>query len=243
MPAMKIECPHCGRVGATSREIAIGSNIRCPGCSERFEYQGEPAPIPEWQPEEFRLNDPQPEHKPIKITTPNLIAAVLLVVTLISTGAWFALSNFREKPAINESKILRAKNINEELAKIELSVKERNDNALKDGDAATFMAMIEFGEAVPNDHPLANAFRSLLILVKLRYKSDDVDLISIATTERRRQVERSGRLATSIQILEGSIMYASSKNKDVRFSDYLNEYVAARETLDHNAAIEKIRQP
>lgn len=39
---ISIECPHCGRVGSSKATIPAGSRVRCPGCQQRFEIQGEP---------------------------------------------------------------------------------------------------------------------------------------------------------------------------------------------------------
>ena len=95
----KIECPKCGRVGTTSRKIVVGTKVRCPGCSNGFEYQGESKPIPEWQPEEFRLNQPIPRTR--LISTPNKIAVGLLGLALILGVTWFGLVHRVSKPVTN----------------------------------------------------------------------------------------------------------------------------------------------
>ena len=39
MAKTRLHCPHCGRVGSTSREIRSGMSVRCPGCRELFKAE------------------------------------------------------------------------------------------------------------------------------------------------------------------------------------------------------------
>ena len=40
MAETRFQCPYCGRVGSTSREVAPGAAARCPGCRGTFKIEG-----------------------------------------------------------------------------------------------------------------------------------------------------------------------------------------------------------
>lgn len=44
MAETKISCPHCGRVGSTTKQIPRGATVRCPGCREPFRFDDSSAP-------------------------------------------------------------------------------------------------------------------------------------------------------------------------------------------------------
>ncbi len=46
MAEKQFQCPHCGRVGSTTRAIPPGASARCPGCQSLFKIEGaEPRPV------------------------------------------------------------------------------------------------------------------------------------------------------------------------------------------------------
>jgi hypothetical protein len=73
MSVLRILCPHCGRLGSTTKALPEGVKIRCPGCEKTFVYAAPPAerPIEVYDRPEI-LDDPAPVHRLEVIKPPPL---------------------------------------------------------------------------------------------------------------------------------------------------------------------------